>query len=245
MAESEEDWSSDDFTGSSSNEDAFLPRTELGVLRESIKETVTCLLLLSVHIRRAAKMDRYTRSDAQSSLDPRYDIDYVRQKFPHAAKKPWLVERLGKAITRRRQYFLYRRHHREKLARDAKAKALSERATTADRLDEPGNDQSAEPLDPTITSESLTEATPLSPLESARARSPSEDDDVTEPSYVSSSPSANAPSIPPPPASAVIGTPFECPYCFEIVQLKSVDSWRSVSLMSTLWQPVSKPIWPA
>lgn len=39
----------------------------------------------------------------------------MRAKYPHATAEPWLLERLGLAITRRRQFIMYRKHRQERL----------------------------------------------------------------------------------------------------------------------------------
>jgi hypothetical protein len=50
-------------------------------------------------------------------LDPRWDIGHLREKHgPAKRSSDWLLERLGKSITRRRQYLIYRKGHHDKLA---------------------------------------------------------------------------------------------------------------------------------
>lgn len=48
--------------------------------------------------------------------DPFLDIRHVTDKFEKAKELPWLAERLGKAISERRNYILYRQAHQAPLA---------------------------------------------------------------------------------------------------------------------------------
>jgi hypothetical protein len=222
-----DDWIS---LGPTSSEDS-IPGTELAVLSESITETVTCLFLVSINIRKAAPMDRYARSDVLPPLDDRYDIDYVWQKFPHARRKPWLVERLGRAITRRRQYFTYRRYHHLRLAHvDTRTDPGIVPGGTRSQESQPRQDEDIPPVtgpeSEARTSQVPTSATPYFPPGETRVEAQSELD-RTESSFISSTPSeSDAISIPAPPAAAAEGNPFECPYCFEILQLKGKNSWK-------------------
>ena len=48
-------------------------------------------------------------------FDAQFDIDHVRGKFPLLRKSDWLEQRMGKAITQRRQYLRYCRQQRDRL----------------------------------------------------------------------------------------------------------------------------------
>jgi hypothetical protein len=77
---------------------------------------------MSIIIRNASPRDRFARaqSSRQAPFDESFDIKHVAQKYPFLdmEDKMWLKERLGKAITQRRQYFRYAREHRDKLSKD-------------------------------------------------------------------------------------------------------------------------------
>ncbi|KAF2003783.1 hypothetical protein P154DRAFT_428370 [Amniculicola lignicola CBS 123094] len=68
----------------------------------------------------ASPRDRFARALAtrQEPFDDRFDIDHVSHKFPILNDREWLKERVGKAITQRRQYLRYARDHRDKLAKE-------------------------------------------------------------------------------------------------------------------------------
>ncbi|KAH7135346.1 hypothetical protein B0J11DRAFT_157717 [Dendryphion nanum] len=73
---------------------------------------------MSIIIRRATPRDRFVIAQAhnQTSFDDMFDINHVAQKFP--LLEGWLRERLGKAITRRRQFLRYARDHRSRLGKE-------------------------------------------------------------------------------------------------------------------------------
>jgi hypothetical protein len=50
------------------------------------------------------------------SFFQQHDISHVQAKYPACVK--YLTSRLGKAISGRRQYFIYREEHHQKLAKD-------------------------------------------------------------------------------------------------------------------------------
>jgi hypothetical protein len=92
------------------------PTSELEQLYLAIVETITSLLKLSISIRKPSIRDRYARTASLIPLDPAYDINHVSEKYPCIRSTPWLMEKVGRAITRRRDFLRYRARHREKLA---------------------------------------------------------------------------------------------------------------------------------
>ena len=89
--------------------------SELQQILLEISEVINCLYRLSMSIRNPKGNQRYFKTAGfDTSFYEPYDIDHVKLKFPLAKK--YLHERLGKAISRRRQYFKYRERHAAKLA---------------------------------------------------------------------------------------------------------------------------------
>ncbi|RSL92276.1 hypothetical protein CDV31_015232 [Fusarium ambrosium] len=92
-------------------EDSDSPDTELEQISIDVTDAVNCLLRLSVAIRDPAPHDRFVISDsADTSHYEQFDIQHVCSKF--GSIDSGLAERLGKAITRRRQFFKYREDNR-------------------------------------------------------------------------------------------------------------------------------------
>jgi len=186
--------------------------TELKQLKAGIIETVTCLLRLSMAVRNPAPHDQYMKSmNIDTSFYEEHDIKHVEEKFPEA--ESFLISRLGRAISRRRQYLKYREAHHKKLAYG---------------IDKEAKDQE----------DSHTEAARQSTVASSLPSALKEVDhiDLTEDSgsesvasMASSVTSANdsAKLRPPPlPKESLDGNPFECPLCFMIVSIRGTRSWK-------------------
>ncbi|KAF2443726.1 hypothetical protein P171DRAFT_522225 [Karstenula rhodostoma CBS 690.94] len=91
--------------------------TELKQLIASIKSSVTCLFRPSMTIRNPVSDDRLQRTiTVDKSYYEEHDILHTRAKYPDCAD--YLTERLGRAISARRQYLSYRELHHQKLAKD-------------------------------------------------------------------------------------------------------------------------------
>lgn len=71
---------------------------------EEIHEVNLCLLRFSMTLRNPARHDQMKELTSTSTRHfERFDIDHVQHKFPHA--QSYLHERLGRAISKHRQYF--------------------------------------------------------------------------------------------------------------------------------------------
>ena len=91
--------------------------SELDELLSTIGSTNSSLMKLSTVIRNLPLRDDYLKAASRCKLDPRWDIGYLKEKHGSAKRSSdWLLERLGKSITRRRQYLIYRKDHHDKLA---------------------------------------------------------------------------------------------------------------------------------
>ncbi|PMD16118.1 hypothetical protein NA56DRAFT_649723 [Hyaloscypha hepaticicola] len=123
-------------TVSGGSEPASGTTSEIQELFQSIPETIAGLFKLSILIRNSSSRDRYAKalsSASKASFNEQFDIDHVGNKFPRLYRddRAWLRQRLGKAITQRRQYLRYCREHREKLSK------ISETPNTIEALSEP------------------------------------------------------------------------------------------------------------
>jgi len=91
---------------------------ELSELFLSTGDVLTSLFKVSMLVKKATTRDRYAR--AASAKDKPYlvefDIRHVADKFPKAREQPWLLQRLGTAITQRRQFLRYCRNHKNRIA---------------------------------------------------------------------------------------------------------------------------------
>jgi len=116
-----DDASQDSFTDSDMDEPSV--ETRFSTICTDIREVVDCLLRLSVAIANPAPHERFRKFGAEDiSYREPHDIAYVRDKFPKLEQGA--ANMLGKAITRRRQFFRYRLAHHEKLAAGLEPSAL-------------------------------------------------------------------------------------------------------------------------
>jgi hypothetical protein len=188
--------------------------TELAQLVSNMAEINGCLMRLSLAIRNPAPHDQFKES---TQIDVAhfevFDIDHVRGKFPRAAE--FLVLRLGKAISRRRQYLRYREDHRRKLQQGL---PLSEPAA-------PSTVAPSEKNGSTVAS-----SLPLAIKNSVSMADLDEDeyyeDTLSQTSYASSHSDPTRLRPPALPEAGRDGEPFECPLCFRFTSVRQATAWH-------------------
>lgn len=175
----------------------------------SVAILIDCLFQMSILIRKPAQRDaRIESTMAEVGAFEPFDRHHVRNKFPRAEEH--LVIRLGKANTRRRQYFRYREHHAMKLTQriDEAVGGLS--------LGDEGNSA--------ILSNTLATSFPDPNIDFDDRVSDSGSSQI---SFAPTLTSGGAITIPAPPGASRIGTLFECPYCYYFIKIQSEESWNS------------------
>jgi hypothetical protein len=199
----------DDFADSDSDES---PDTELGQIAVDMADVVNCLLRLTVSIRNPAPHDRYTqaKSTDASHYEP-FDIQHVRSKFDDI--EPWLADRLGKAISRRRQYLKYRHSHHEKLSH-----GLDEAELGASKALE---DQTVASSIPSHLKEGRVSSTQAQPVLTDDAS----DAGMSQTSYATSMATLDRLTIPPLPEEAHAG-PFQCCLCYMMIVVRDRAAWK-------------------
>ncbi|KAH8890590.1 hypothetical protein GQ53DRAFT_613633, partial [Thozetella sp. PMI_491] len=203
-AETSED--EDQNEGLEDAEPGDFPTTELEQISTSVTDVVNCLLRLSVSIRNPAPHDRFVeslRSDT-SHFEP-YDIGHVREAFN--LLEEYLVERLGKANSRRRQYFEYRKNHHDKLAYGLEdAGDIAAQSTIASSIPEQLKDHISAIQAPRVFEDDHSES------------------GATQTSFATAADSKNR-RVPSLPEAAYLG-PFECPFCFMMISVTGRASWK-------------------
>ncbi|TVY37144.1 Exocyst complex component [Lachnellula subtilissima] len=211
--------------------------SEIKEIFESITDAINNLFRLSMIIRNNTSRDRYAKAAAAAlsvPFDDNFDISHVEHKFPalKSKGKEWLVIRLGKSITKRRQYLRYCREHHDKISREhypiprpsimepSEIKLETVAGLTADARSAFSKPTST--LAPTqastllLTSDQLPEDAPPEDSQSQTSYATSNEE------YMSSS------------KLRVIklediskgASHFECPYCWQIQASKSQKSWK-------------------
>ena len=248
-APSEPDWDfefsgSEDFSSSDTDPDLedspskeeLQSTTEIEELLLATNDAITSLFKLSIAVRNPTPLDRYAKSAAVGLYDDKYDIGHVWEKFPHARRAPWLVDRLGKAITRRRRHLQYRELHREKLAKEPRAAAggdyghnETKQQTAVDALERGPHSLIQSQIASTKSSNTLsqTEASTYVPENIDRLDKLFD----TGQSETSFAPSINEDKavylhVPAAPKESADGMPFECPYCYTIQVVSDSRSWK-------------------
>lgn len=98
------------------------PDTETDELRElflNLEASVTLLFDLSMLLRRYRPRGRVRPLSVDFQLETASpDITNVGDKFPKAKDKPWLLQRLGNAVTLRRLRIQYRQEHHNSLSQE-------------------------------------------------------------------------------------------------------------------------------
>ncbi|RDL39878.1 uncharacterized protein BP5553_04218 [Venustampulla echinocandica] len=94
--------------------------SELQELCIAINASIVNLMKLSMLIRESSKRDDYAKAASRyNTWNPSSDIGHVQEKYGSAKESSdWMLKRLGKAITRRRQFLTYRKEHHGKLTGD-------------------------------------------------------------------------------------------------------------------------------
>lgn len=197
--------------------------TELEQLASNIAEINTCLMRLSMAIRNPAPHDQFINSTKIVVAHfETFDIDHVRGKYPNA--KEYLVDRLGKAISRRRQYLRYREEHRKKLEQGLSALIPAQEAALPQEIPE-STIAPSEKIESTVASSLPPE------IKSSTSAAELEDPDyfeevLSQTSYASST--HNPVKLRPPqlPEEGQNGDPFECPLCFRFTSVKQTAAWH-------------------
>ncbi|KAJ4351198.1 uncharacterized protein N0V89_006537 [Didymosphaeria variabile] len=199
------------------------PISEVAELRRAIKDTITNLFRMSVVIRNPTPRGRYKSSRNQEPIDPAFDITHVRDKFPTLSDNydDLLIRHLGKANTRRREYFRYRREHHLKLLHDQ-----------AQPMPESSEGNIAEPNELA----SSFKATTFKGPDTMELPDELEDRDFdvgSITSFATTAPggSGNFRRIPDPPKRGIetdfhYGSYFECPYCYTIQNVANRREWN-------------------
>ena len=180
------------------------PKTELQELQESLATKINCLFQMSMLVRKPASHDVYMGSKrADVAVFEPFDYHYVKHKYPKA--DDGLVKRLGSAITRRRKYLKYRERHATKLRQGLILEGREMDFGTRSAL----SDTVATVFQPQIN----------------EFDDRASDMGFSQTSYAPTLLSSEDIIVPPPPQSSLAGAPFECPYCFYIIEVDGTRSW--------------------
>ncbi|KAL8792355.1 MAG: hypothetical protein Q9195_005058 [Heterodermia aff. obscurata] len=204
--------------------------SEIRELFETCQDCISCLFRLSVAIRKATNRDKYSTSARrrEDPYDELFDITHVGHKFPKVHDNhPWLEARLGRAITRRREFLRYSREHKQRLGRGV-TRFEREPIQQVDLRRSSVQEENTNPL-PTVvdapdrraSTMGSTKATTVDAalLEDVQQEfsGPKVDSEASESSYPTTEITAETEgelSVPTLPDEGKNGKEFDCPYCW-------------------------------
>ncbi|KAF8417853.1 hypothetical protein EV426DRAFT_515588, partial [Tirmania nivea] len=177
-------------------------------LVNDISHIITCLYKLFIAIRNPAPPDRLQKlaMSIEDSQSESRDFKYLAKNFQ--LTPDYLLERLRKGNTKRRQLLRYYQLHHNKLARF---------------VDLPSQDD-LKPTPPIRLifwqHDDIADSCPISPEEPGTVSTALKQQSTPQTSV----------RIPPPPNfdAAYNGQPFECPYCFTLITLDNMRSWKDL-----------------
>ncbi|KAK5993589.1 Serine/threonine-protein phosphatase 6 regulatory ankyrin repeat subunit A [Cladobotryum mycophilum] len=187
--------------------------TELHHLSYGIQSSITQLFKISIIIRQLKPRGREVKSRDLPPLDPSPDIMHIGDKFSKSRATPWLMEKLGRAIVERRDFFRQQKARREKQLATETQDPIDQGATTFQGEDEllPLSSKPDQIYEESVASYAT---------ETSRATSTGGMDDealrVPDPPYIL-----------PNGMEFEYGEPFECPYCLNIQTVKNRSRWKS------------------
>ena len=221
-----------DSSSSSDEDEAFelqhssrtkVQSSKLDHLLKAISATITSLMRLSILIRSTSPRDDYLKAASRYDMwSPLPDIGHVREKYGRARYcQPWLLERLGLSITRRRQFLKYRVEHHEKMTEvmveDVDMLRDNPMASTkATTIAGNGQNQAA-------GESRQSNPTSIAPVGSVTS--------YEQTMYQLDGRPANL-TVPAPPVEAFAGVPFsfgepfQCPYCFTEQVVEHRGAWK-------------------
>jgi len=228
-----------------------------------ITHVITCLYEFSITIRNPAPRDRLEKcSSIPVSHFEDFDIQHASHKFPNTAER-YLVERLGKANTRRRQLLKYHSKHHDKIAGtynklvlnpaqglEAKKHDVEGQIKGVKAIDFDGHESAPIQVPETIKSATTTTMRSQTTVSTFVQRPDNfdaySDTDNSQTSYASSSgeDSLYVPRlrVPPPPNQdcAFEGKPFQCPLCYLIISISEQNSWKYACLQTNFFALLEK-----
>jgi hypothetical protein len=190
--------------------------TELDELVFGVHSAISHLFGLSMLVRRQRPRGRLPVLDNFTPVESSPDISYITDKFPKVKSTPWLAQRLGNQVTRRREIIRYRQHHREGLATidDNKRAGRDDTATVATTFQEIENFGTANAKGKEVATSRV------SVLTSGTSYLSDED---------STSTGRHIPDLPDMRLDGVqlqYGERFECPYCRTIQEVNNRFEWK-------------------
>jgi hypothetical protein len=195
-------------------------------LRSRIESILSTLLRFNAVIRKPTPVDRYQK--AQSiNVDHfrRYAEAHLEELFKGMDIQPFLKERTIAAMLARLRFFEYAKKYHERLA------AALSHAQIAEQDQQSGESEREDSHNGNYASASTVGTGAEDAIATGELRDmPKKDefsDTASQTSYATSIGSNVRAQVPfPPPTANLDGEPFQCPYCYLIIQVWSRQDWK-------------------
>ena len=216
--------------------------TESNELALAMGEALRGLFQLSIFIHQSTRRNKFASFAVdRCEMETQVDIRHVQDRFPFARNNSELIERLGKANARRRQWLAYKKKHRAKLGRQPSLDHNPESPIEGpnrwslvtglplednaeeDNADIKSNRSERTGLSSTVAS-TFYAVPPLEPDEENQGSEAGYSETTYSESVKDNSETAMS-YFPQPPPESANGNLFECPYCFQIVSITGRTSW--------------------
>ena len=203
----------------------------------AISDIIARLFKISMLATKFRARDDYARVEPSKAdkFEDQYDImhvtEYVKARSGKAVGEQWLLERLGKAITRRREFFRFRQNHKEKISvlpKQAKIAGVRTEARTLRSAQTTAlvPEKAAAATLHSRPSAVQTAATTLVPGPEVIDTGFDDTDASTVATSVCFDQGPNALRIPNLSDHGTPGVPFECPYCRRLQKFNGQRGWR-------------------
>jgi hypothetical protein len=210
-------------------------------LKEAIKETgnvTTCLYRLSITIQNPSSQNRLERMEKiDMGYYESFDIQHVGNKYEIGLEYHYLIERLGKANTKRGQTLKYNEEHHERIV--GRRDAMESVGGSVGEEAEPNEDDffsegpSAVQTNISTVYEGNAEFSREEAMEVEYVAAETIDADrysevgFSQTSYALSTYDIESTNLRVPDPPIEFGNvPFQCPYCFRIVEINNRVSWK-------------------
>ncbi|KAF4634492.1 hypothetical protein G7Y89_g3617 [Cudoniella acicularis] len=196
--------------------------SETAELLRAIQDGIASLFQLSMIIRKRPETDEYIKAASMYPMDPIFDIVRIGDVYPAVrGTNDWLSNHLGRALTRRRQYLLYRKEHQRKMQEVHRVREGPDGKTV----------YSGEGASSYHGNDTFPESTPLSLDKQGVQAAPKGPRTQYADSAKASERGTNILRTPPLPkkddgSRVKYGEHFECPYCWRIQRFEEKGDWK-------------------
>lgn len=188
------------------------------------------LMRLSIIIHKSSQRNKLERLPVPTDQEIELELAHIYEAFPLLRGREGLARKLGKANAQRRQWLGYRRSHHEKLARHEPQDARETDLLEVDNKYIPNETMESEVADGAGPEPSIADTKATTYVDRTGTGLESMSPTMHTETFFSQSSFGGSNEwhllIPRPPISSADGQPFQCPYCFNIIEISGRNTWQ-------------------